>query len=73
MKESRPDPRNVLPKFFFRQEGLGQLASKFGTSPEELLKEEKNWATGVQEVRDIFCIVPLPNASWGQRQWGGLM
>ncbi|CAM9855362.1 unnamed protein product [Pylaiella littoralis] len=32
------------------QERLGQLASKFGTSPEELLREEKNWASGVQET-----------------------
>lgn len=38
---------------FCRQEGLGQIASKFGTSPEELLKEEKNWANGVQQVREI--------------------
>lgn len=36
---------------FFRQEGLGQLASKFGTSPAELLKEEETWASGVQQVR----------------------
>eukprot|EP00752_Nemacystus_decipiens_P002111 g2016.t1 len=32
------------------QEGLGQIASKFGTSPEELLNEEKTWANGVQQT-----------------------
>lgn len=37
-----------------RQEGLGQIASKFGTSPEELLKEEKTWANGVQQVCNIL-------------------
>lgn len=33
------------------QEGLGDIFSKFGTSPEELLKEEQTWSTGLQEVR----------------------
>ena len=37
---------------FCQQEGLRQIASKFGTSPEELLKEEKTWANGVQQVRE---------------------
>lgn len=36
-----------------RQERLGQLASKFGTSPEELLREEKSLATGVQEASSL--------------------
>lgn len=33
------------------QEGLNGLFSKFGTSPEDLLKEEQSWTNGVQEVR----------------------
>lgn len=32
------------------QDGLGQLAGKFGTSPAELLKEEKTWANSVQQT-----------------------
>eukprot|EP00903_Cladosiphon_okamuranus_P018765 g17266.t1 len=32
------------------QEGLGRIASKFGTSPEDLLKEEETWAKGVQKA-----------------------
>lgn len=34
------------------QEALGQVFSKFGTSPEELLKEEETWTNGVQQVRE---------------------
>lgn len=44
---------------FSRQEGLGQIASKFGTSPEELLKEEKTWANGVSQVCVNFASLRL--------------
>lgn len=37
---------------FCPQDGLGQLASKFGTSPAELLKEENTLVTGVEQVRE---------------------
>eukprot|EP00904_Undaria_pinnatifida_P000740 jgi/Undpi1/10667/HiC_scaffold_29.g13116.m1 len=32
------------------QDSLGDIFSKFGTSPEELLKEEQTWSTGLQET-----------------------
>ncbi|CAM9707757.1 unnamed protein product, partial [Ectocarpus sp. 13 AM-2016] len=41
------------------QEGLGQVFSKFGTSPEELLKEEQTLTNGVQQaIKGVERVAP---------------
>lgn len=50
LNTERPNPQQRQLIFRFRQEGLGRIFSNFGTSPEELLKEEETWANGVQQV-----------------------